>query len=299
MCGLPSRVSAVGGDEFVSFDENCETSRMKFTLSKISTLRLLRNSAIVFALTLVCLLPAMSVDAQDLSGKWSVQFNENAVLVKDQSWTLLQTTVLGTPVISGYGTDADGSFTLEGTHSGTRVTFTEQRIGSTYSLVLEGPLASEDSFACTWSDSDIHSGDCGGVKTSRDIGPVTPGTTLQDPPAVIVRSNSAILLFRRFSGAAKKDLPPLAAMTRALSSKARLGFRYAVEVTRTADGSGNAVKKNVLRKTSKKNTLTLSKLSPGQYSVRYRVEITKQVNNSDSVAGRTKFSPAASFAIAG
>ena len=110
---------------------------------------------------------------------------------------------------------------------------------------------------------------------------VTPKTPLS-PPYVVPREASVVLYLEPFSGASL-DTGKSAAMGKKRSKK--LGFRYEVVVESI---SGKKVR---IRKTVRKNRITLNKLKLGSYKVKYRVQIV----SSGKVVAKTDFSPASSF----
>ena len=134
---------------------------------------------------------------------------------------------------------------------------------------------------------------------------VTPKTVLTEPPTVDVNEKNVTFTLAAFTKAQKAVV---AKQARALIDADRLldkahvqaakrpavkyTFNYELVVTKNG-----GKKKDEIRRTSKKNAVTLKKVPVGTYSAKYRVEIIKKVGSKTSVAGRTKFSPAATFSV--
>lgn len=105
------------------------------------------------------------------------------------------------------------------------------------------------------------------------------------------------MLTELFAGAAKKAAlkaaqAALVRSTHARGKKTKFTFQYELHVLK--DGGK---KKDVISKTSKKNTLTLKNLTPASYTAKYRVQIMKKENGRVTPAGKTTFSPTAAFTI--
>ena len=128
-------------------------------------------------------------------------------------------------------------------------------------------------------------------------GIVTPKTKLTDPPAVSIDSKNVTFKFVAFAKAlksltSKSLLARIRTELRKAPTNPKFTFQYELMVNRTV-----AKKRDVINKTSKKNSITLKNLKAGNYSARYRVEIMKKEGSKVSLAGRTKFSPPAKFSI--
>jgi hypothetical protein len=128
---------------------------------------------------------------------------------------------------------------------------------------------------------------------------VTPKTKLKDPPLVQVQSRRATFILEPFSKAQRSAATRQARAvaddeisTRAAKAKPKFSFRYQLTVTK---GTGRKAVR--LQKVSKRNQLTLARLSPGTYSARYKVEILSKKGGKTVVVGSTKFSPRASFTV--
>lgn len=123
---------------------------------------------------------------------------------------------------------------------------------------------------------------------------VTPKTKLSDPPVVAVIKRTVRMTLAPFLKA------QLATGVRGIERKtavkavpkARISFKYDIEINKTGKQKARI---NLL---AKKNSVTAKNLKPGNYNVRYRVQITSKAGTKPAVIKNTKFSPRAAFKIA-
>lgn len=125
---------------------------------------------------------------------------------------------------------------------------------------------------------------------------VTPKTKLTEPPLCQVEGRKATFTLAPFARAQKSAVLARAfsmlRMAQAKKSSAKYSFRYELLVTK---GAGK--KSTRTEKISKRNRITISKLPPGTYSAKYRVEILQKVGSAVTSAGKTKYSPRATFSV--
>lgn len=134
---------------------------------------------------------------------------------------------------------------------------------------------------------------------------VTPQTRLTEAPEVVVEERKVTLTFEDFSKAsAGKKTRALGAKSnkalremKAKKPKTNFTFEYAAEIKRTQDEQGKIIKNDIKNLTTKKNTLTVSSLQPGLFTVRYRVNIFSGKGATKKRVGQTRFSPKANFEI--
>lgn len=138
---------------------------------------------------------------------------------------------------------------------------------------------------CGTPDTDVNEDGTIDCLESAEPPPFTPDTELTDPPEVTVVGRKATITLQEFS-----DIVLSAASGNRIGGTARrpLVLKYQV-VLRNTDSR----KDDIRRKTTKRNSLTFKDLTPGSYSVKYRVQITR----GKSTVDRSNFSPAASFDI--
>lgn len=126
---------------------------------------------------------------------------------------------------------------------------------------------------------------------------VTPKTVLTEPPYIRVESRTVFLTFAVFVRAQKTIIRKAQAMAQRLAAatknaKIKYSFNYQLVVNKVGGR-----KRDIINRTSKRNTITIKNLAPGTYTAKYRVEIVKKEGSATSVVGRTKFSPSATFSI--
>lgn len=129
---------------------------------------------------------------------------------------------------------------------------------------------------------------------------VTPGTKLLEPPAVVVTNRSIQLTLTPFKNAQRKAasaLRTLAAKAQGVfdlspRASAKFTFKYEVRV----NGSGSA-RKTKLSKFSRRNLVTFKNLPPGNFTTKFRVQIFEKKGRKNTLVGRTKFSPSATFTV--
>ena len=123
---------------------------------------------------------------------------------------------------------------------------------------------------------------------------LAPGTKITQPPIVIVNKRKVKLIFEKFSKAELKKKKKQKSsieeflLEAAKKKKGKISFRYSVVLRNKSSKT-----RNIINTQSKRNTLTIKNLAPGNYNVRYRAEILK----GGQVAGKTNLSPAANFSI--
>lgn len=142
---------------------------------------------------------------------------------------------------------------------------------------------------------------CGPIDT------ITKATTLP-APTVVVKKRSIVLVFKKFSAISDgKTFKTLASTIRvparlegdvlvadivdqeAATRGVKLTMRYELQVLPRSGVRAN----QRIALYSKRNKITVSKLAPGRYAARYRVNILRNAKQ----VGSTKFSPAARFTI--
>lgn len=120
---------------------------------------------------------------------------------------------------------------------------------------------------------------------------VTPDIT-PDPAEVTVSGRDVTIVFEDFRRALL-SLGQQPDVTGALAARRRVTFKYKAILERTNDSAGNPVTNDIRRETTKRNSLTLTDLTPGTYTVKYRVVFRRK----SRVIDRGNFSPAAGFVI--
>lgn len=129
------------------------------------------------------------------------------------------------------------------------------------------------------------------IRKPRKAPTVTADTVIEDAPEVTVKPNRVKLKLQRFS---KADVNVSAArrlashfVLEAKKKRRRRGFRYEVVVSQDDGGT----EREVRRRNSRKNKVTLKNLAPGTYSAKYRVKIKRGPQRGQT----TDFSPSRSF----
>jgi hypothetical protein len=241
------------------------------------------------------------ISSQELSyaqtthtGVWVFTYDTGDAIFTPQTSTLMEKNL----VIQGDGIAGPYRYTVVGAISDSTIVLSQKFLDFGESTVLIGTDTGADSMSGTWHNLDIAGGDLtSGTFSAQRISSrtplVTPSTRLTVAPLVDVTDNDAILIFQPFNGVGSFKARSLSSVRASNTNK----FRYSVEIKRTNDGSGKAIKAEITKKTSKKNQLALNNLKSGQYSVKYRVEIIKKVGGTEIVVGKTGFSPAATFSI--
>lgn len=240
---------------------------------------------------------ARALAQSTLDGDWTFVYFQAGTETVTQTFKLIQFN----QSVSGSGNEEGNSVPLfiSGAFEGPTLTLITTYSGFSFLLVSTGTVAGDGLLSGTWEASNDTSGTWNARRTSSTPSLVTPNTKLEDPPVVTVTSKKVTLLFEPFSDVGtfgrRSTGSRVAIEPRA---KAKNSFRYDVEIKRVSDQNGKRVRNEVSNKTSKRNQLTLNSLKPGNYSAKYRVEITKKEDGKEKVVGTTKFSPPASFAIA-
>jgi hypothetical protein len=143
-----------------------------------------------------------------------------------------------------------------------------------------------------------------GVAVNPEFRIVTPGTPLEDAPFPVVTDTTVRIIMEEFKAAALNlaaarlygTTKPTAAAVR---RKGKLGVIYQNIAGRIIDETGGpAVGREMRKRKSKRNVLTLRHLPNGVYVTRYRVLITRTKNGKTRVVGKTGYSPDAQFTIA-
>jgi parallel beta-helix repeat protein len=112
---------------------------------------------------------------------------------------------------------------------------------------------------------------------------VKPGTRIENPPAVVVAETSVTFTFELFKVPKKKR----AVATAAAASKVGNGkVQYELTIV-------NSATRKSIKRTSKKNILTVKNLPPGNYTASYRARILQGKNE----VATTRRSPKASFTV--
>lgn len=137
--------------------------------------------------------------------------------------------------------------------------------------------------------------DYGAGVECEDAPALTPGTEIEEAADVTVTKTRVRLVFEDFSGGtlvseeALSSLVLPAWLRNVLGARTKLTVRYLVVVR----GKGS-LRGDVLKRTTKRNTLTLRNLEAGKYSVRYKAQA---VRRNGKVAFSTKLSPGANFTV--
>lgn len=119
-------------------------------------------------------------------------------------------------------------------------------------------------------------------------GIVTPQTKLTDPPVVTLSNRNVTFVFVAFSEA---QFGNARRVGRAAKPKAKVSFNYELVITRPGKN------KETIRKTSKRNSITVKNIKPGSYNAKYRVQISRKEPKKPVVVKNTKFSPPARFTV--
>jgi hypothetical protein len=131
-----------------------------------------------------------------------------------------------------------------------------------------------------------------GEAASTTSNVLNPQTTLEDPPAVTVKNRSATLIFRKFKKASLKAAAAQAAVLYDSAAPAAKKKKLEIVYVATVSTVGAGTKKNI-KKTAKKNSLTIKNLAPGNYTVSYQVRAVQ----GKKVKLSTNVSPAATFTV--
>lgn len=227
----------------------------------------------------------------DIQGQWTFVYFTDDIPVKTHTFTIAQLEER----IGATGSEVGSSetFFLSGQINGSVLDFITTISGQQYLLFSTGTLLDAETMSGQWEDNSSASGTWNARRSSTTPTLVTPSTKLTEPDVRITGARSALLTFELFSGVGSFD----AKSRISFRATAKTNFRYVAEIKRTKDQLGKKVNNDIIRKTTKKNTLTLNKLKPGDYSAKYRIEITKKVAGQEKVVGKTSFSPSAKFTI--
>jgi len=145
---------------------------------------------------------------------------------------------------------------------------------------------------------------CGQVEDVDDAGKldcnpfrtVRPNTKISAPPQVEVTGRSVTIVLEKFTGASLKPVKPKdssfalfdASEVFIEAAKKKVSITYEIELQKSG-----SKKKDIQKKTSKRNEYTFKNLKAGTYSVRYRVTLTEKGKSPK----QTKYSPKATFNV--